>query len=134
MTTTNLPETEILKTDVLGRVRMSVQRREAILDEFEKSGVAGAPFAKMIGVNYQTFASWIQKRRKARGQYRCLPAVKKAPALKFAEVVVAAESSGKTTLTVELPGGARVKVESPEQMELMCRLLTRLDKKETRIC
>ena len=99
----------VLKTDVLGRVRVKTERREAILDEFEKSGVAGAPFAKMIGVNYQTFASWAQKRRKARGQYPCLPAVKKTHRLKFMEAVVAAEPSGEIRrgeLTIELPGGA----------------------------
>lgn len=132
--TTNLPETEILKTDALGRVRMSCQRREAILDEFEKSGVAGVPFAKMLGINYQTFASWIQKRRKARGQYGCLPGVQEAHPLKFVEAVVAAEPSEETTLTIELPGGARVRLNAPEQMELMCSLLTRLAKKETRVC
>ncbi len=132
--TTNLAETEILKTDVLGRVRTSPQRREAILDEFEKSGVAGVPFAKMIGVNYQTFASWVQKRRMARGQYRCLPGVKTAGPLRFVEAVVAAELSEKIVLTIELPGGARVRVNGSEQLELVCRLLARLDKKGTPVC
>ena len=44
--TTELAETvpaEILKTDVLGRVRVRKERREQILDEFEKSGMAGKP-------------------------------------------------------------------------------------------
>jgi hypothetical protein len=29
----------------------------------------GLPFVRMTGVNYQTFASWVQKRRHARGDY-----------------------------------------------------------------
>lgn len=132
--TTNLPETEILKTDVVGRVRMSPQRREAILDEFEKSGMAGAPFAKLIGVKYPTFASWVQKRRKARSQYPVLSGSNQAPPLKFMEAVVAASLGQRATLTIELPGGARVKVDGPEQMELMCLFLARLDKTEPRTC
>lgn len=123
---------EILKTDVLGRVRVRKERREEILDQFEKSGMAGRPFAKMIGVNYQTFASWIQKRQKARGDYQRLRRRKKIPALTFAEAVV--EPSPKVGLTIELPGGARVKIESAEQMELLCRFLARVDKKDEQRC
>ena len=132
---TELAETalaEILKTDVLGRVRVRKERREQILDEFERSGMAGKPFAKMIGVNYQTFASWIQKRRKARGQYPCLRRRKKVSALKFVEAVV--EPSAKVRMTVDLLGGARVKIESAEQMELLCRILASVDKKSERPC
>ncbi len=128
--TTNLPETEILKTDVMGRVRTRPERREAILDEFEKSGVAGLPFAKMIGVKYPTFASWVRKRRLARGHCDCLPAVNAARPMKFAEAVVATDASEKTMLLVELPGGARVQVHGLEQMDLLCCLLTRLIKTE----
>jgi hypothetical protein len=58
MTNTTLPE-ELLKSDVLGRVRTPVDRREALLDEFERSGLTGQKFAALVGVKYQTFASWI---------------------------------------------------------------------------
>ncbi len=57
----------MLKTDVLGRVKTSVRQREAMLDEFERSGLSGTKFAAVVGVKYQTFASWVQKRRKATG-------------------------------------------------------------------
>jgi transposase len=49
------------------------ERREALLDEFERSGVSAMAFAKMAGVNYATFANWRQKRRKARGLSEGLP-------------------------------------------------------------
>ena len=130
---TNLPETEILKTDVRGRVRMSVQRREAILDEFEKSAMAGVPFAKMLGIKYQTFAGWLWKRRKARGQPRSLTGGERVRPLSFMEAVVAAPSE-RAMLLIELPGGVKVRLDGPEQLELMCQLLTRLDRKETRVC
>ena len=69
MTSTKNEETLILKTDVLGRVRMPANRREAILDAFEQSGMSGQAFAKHIGVKYPTFATWIQKRRRDRSEY-----------------------------------------------------------------
>jgi hypothetical protein len=58
----------VLKTDVLGRVKTSARQREAMLDEFERSGLSATKFAAVAGVNYQTFASWVQKRRKAVGR------------------------------------------------------------------
>ena len=53
---------KILKTDALGRVRTPAARRQQLLDEFEKSGASGAKFAELVGVKYQTFASWMQGR------------------------------------------------------------------------
>ena len=38
--TTNVATTEVVKRDALGRARMSLERREATLDEFEMNGVA----------------------------------------------------------------------------------------------
>src|SRR5207249_1176328 len=64
----------ILKTDVLGRVKTPAGRREQLLDEFERSGLSGAKYAELVGVKYQTFATWAQKRRRARGTYEKLPA------------------------------------------------------------
>lgn len=61
--------TAVLKTDVLGRVRISREHRKALLDAFENGDVSGLAFARSHGVNYQTFASWIQKRRRERGTY-----------------------------------------------------------------
>jgi hypothetical protein len=59
----------ILKTDVLGRVKRHKEQREQLLDEFEKSGLSGQKFTALAGVRYSTFATWIQKRRRARGAY-----------------------------------------------------------------
>lgn len=63
------PVGRILRTDVLGRVQTPADLREAILDEFEKSGLSGTKFARARGIKYPTFATWIQERRKVRGQY-----------------------------------------------------------------
>ena len=46
------------------RVRMSAQRREALLDEFERSRLSGVQFARRAGVKYTTFAAWVRNRRR----------------------------------------------------------------------
>jgi hypothetical protein len=94
-----------LKRDVLGRVTLPASQREALLDEFERSGMKGLPFAQLVGIHYQTFASWIQKRRRARGDYAalakpipqlievCAPQKKHAhKALRLVEAVVPVEA------------------------------------------
>ncbi len=55
-------EPVLLKTDVLGRVKHTVEQREKLLNEFERSEVSGAHFAALAGVKYQTFATWVQVR------------------------------------------------------------------------
>ncbi len=51
----------------MGRVHYSREQREALLDEFEHSGLKGAAFVRTVGISYPTFANWIQQRRLARG-------------------------------------------------------------------
>lgn len=47
---------EILKVDARGRVQVTAERREALLDEFDRSGMSGAGFAKHYGIKYTPFA------------------------------------------------------------------------------
>lgn len=132
----------VLKTDVLGRVKTGAQQREAMLDEFERSGLSGTKFAAVAGVNYQTFASWVQKRRRATGAYR--PEAKRSsqgksakqaattvPALGWVEAVVEeakheASASMPEVLRLELPSGASLHIASEAQAVLAARLLKAL--------
>ena len=57
----------VLKTDQLGRMQTPVERREQILDEFERSGLSGKKFAALVGIKYPTLATWAAKRRRERG-------------------------------------------------------------------
>ena len=131
MTFMTLPD-EVLKTDVLGRVRVKKARCNALLDEFERGGASAQAFAKMVGIKYQTFASWVQKRRRARKQYP--PAVKALPAtpttagaLRLVEAVAEpAVPKGTESLIVHLPGGARVEVRDARQAMLAAELLKAL--------
>ena len=53
----------VLKQDAAGRVWTPPERREAVLDEFERSGLPAAQFAARIGVKYPTFANWGKRPR-----------------------------------------------------------------------
>ena len=56
---------QLLKVDVAWRVGTPRARREAPLDEFERGGAPAADFARLVGMKYPTFASWVQQRRRA---------------------------------------------------------------------
>ena len=112
--------TTVLKTDVLGRVKVSREHREALLDAFETSGLSGVAFARHHGVTYPTFATWMQKRRRERGLYPVAqPVDGEALKLTLAEVElpsVEAESpvvpppSPPVCVEVVLPGGLTLRV------------------------
>lgn len=130
MTNTILGD-QILKRDSLGRVRTPVERRDALLDEFERSGMSGTKFAGFIGVKYQTLASWIQKRRREgkRAQARRSGAGQPLPdcalKLQWVEAVVEKETSSAAVggLQVHLPGGARMEITDVRQAALAAELL-----------
>ena len=135
---------ELLKADTRGRVRTSAERREALLDEFEKSGVSGARFAALIGVNYQTFAGWVHRRRKQRGGQRVGPtpassaSVDASQPVRWLEAVV--EGVGATAMAavagpalwVHLPGGARLEIGNSGQVTLASELLRSLERSANR--
>jgi len=117
-----MQDQKLMTTDARGRVRVPVERREALLDDFEQSGLSGVKFAQMAGVKYPIFALWVQKRRKARK----LQGEVEAQAVTFAEAVVdrgAGVMIGASGLTVELPGGARMLIQSPVQLQMAAELL-----------
>ena len=122
MTSANGGLDSVVKVDRAGRMRFSREQREALLDAFEHSGMGGAAFAREHGVKYQTFATWVQKRREQ--------AQPGSGALTLAEVVVKEEVGaslpGPAGLRVELPGGARLEVTDRAQLGLAVELLRAL--------
>lgn len=125
MTSTTEPDDsgQILKTDKLGRVQVSPERREAILDEFERSGMTGTAFAKRYGIKYQTFASWRQKRKRNGAP---IPE-KSVPFLLIESEENPPRGPGSSEgLEIELPGGARLRIRSPEEAALAAELLRAL--------
>ena len=110
---------EILKTDARGRVQVTAERREALLDEFERSGMSGAGFSKHYGIKYSTFAYWIQARRRKRN-----PSTQSGKN-QFLMVSVGARTPGNG-LTVELSRGGTLKVTTPEEARLAAVLIESL--------
>jgi hypothetical protein len=117
------PDEAVLKTDKRGRVRTPPARREQVLDEFERSGLSGKQFAALVGVKYQTLATWASKRRRARG---LTPALKGSPGLRLFEAVVEEDRGNKSPLVVELAGGARMQINDVQQATLAGALLRTL--------
>jgi hypothetical protein len=130
---------ELLKVDRRGHVRVSAQRREALLDEFERCGVSAAEFAVQIGVKYTTFAHWRQRRERSRaadGEMAspapvALLSAGAKQATRWVEAVV--EASGDSgaasgpSLKIVLPGGASLEVSQAAQMKLAADLLRALE-------
>ena len=130
MTFTNQGE-NLMPSDARGRVLVPKERREALLDEFERSGLSGVKFAQMAGIKYPTFAYWVSKRREAR---RASAAASESGSgggaqrsVGFVEAVLDRTAPGvmfgAAGLAIELPGGARVQVQSPLQLQMAAELL-----------
>jgi hypothetical protein len=62
----------ILSRDARGRVLVSRERRESLLDEYDRSGMSGVKFAQYLGIKYSTLAHWLQSRRRHRGRGKLL--------------------------------------------------------------
>ena len=136
---------DILKTDVLGRITVGSAQREAILDAFEASGMSGQAFALHHGIKIQTFASWMQKRRRRRGDYqneslcRKLRMRKDPPQVGLKKVarpqvsmnLIEVNLQNETpkmhgALEVILPGGAVVRIRHESQLGLLQILMRQL--------
>lgn len=87
------------RRDRRGRVSWPRQRREQLLEEYAKSGMSQAAFARRVGVRYPTFAHWVQERRRG----GLAPTAGTAP--RFVEVGVRATPPSSPELSVTLPGG-----------------------------
>ncbi|SHK49788.1 hypothetical protein SAMN02745181_0018, partial [Rubritalea squalenifaciens DSM 18772] len=112
------------------------KHREALLDTFEKSPLSGTKFAALHGVKYQTFATWVQNRKRERDEYPVVPG-DEPPAQKLLESLVELELPAtacmrETTpstgcLLVEHPSGIRMTVADESQAELAATLLNKLN-------
>jgi hypothetical protein len=148
MTSTNMP-LKVLKQEARGRVWVAAPRREALLDEFERSGVSGAKFARLVGIKYPTFAGWVHRRRCARGENAGVAGEPEAlgsealasggPVRLFEAMVEAGPDAGRAArdgggLQIELPGGCRARIDSPAHLELVAELVTLLAQRACARC
>jgi hypothetical protein len=145
MTLTN-ESLELLKTDTDGRVRTTPERREALLDEFERSGLSGMRFAARYGIKYPTFANWAARRRRERmggaaeevGSDDAAASARQrvrtpAQPVRWLEAVAEspvshghAGSGSARGVILYLPGGARMEVAHADQAPLAAALMRAL--------
>jgi hypothetical protein len=115
--------TELLTTDTKGRVRTTPERRAMLLEEFDRSGLSAAGFAKLAGIKYQTFVYWVHRRRESSGKEK--PEGRET-GLQRQWVEAALEPPGPgegEELRIELPGGAHVVIASRRQLRVTAELL-----------
>lgn len=128
MTVTTDTDEVLLRTDRLGRVLMPADKRELILDRFECSGLSGKRFAAQIGVKYTTFATWVQKRRRERGEY-ANEASKPAP-LRLVEAIVeestAAPHPPVSSLEVQTASGVTLRLQCRADLALAVEFIQAL--------
>ena len=109
--------------DSKGRVRATRDQRRVILEEFERSGMSCAEFAKRTGLKYPTLAGWLQRYRRDKVKGRSRP-------VRLLEAVVepAGDSGGHPSpaLVVQLPGGARLEIGDIKQVPLAAALVRSL--------
>jgi hypothetical protein len=99
-----------------------------LLAEFDRSGVSAARFAEMTGIKYQTFAGWLQERRR-----RAAAAPAGPEPVTWIEAVAAPaapppalKEPPPVPLKVCLPGGAWMEVACAAQVKTAAGLLREL--------
>src|SRR4029434_11335017 len=117
----------VLEVDERGQVRVAKERREELLEEFERSGMSGTKFARLAGIKYPTFMYWLKQRRERCGSQSEV-VLSEPPAVSFVEALVDGSCRRPSTegLTIELTGGARVRVEASVQLRLAAEVLAGL--------
>lgn len=93
--------------------RSSPSQRAQLLKAFDRSGLTAAAFARKHQLNYTTFCGWRQRRR----QTAAVPG--------FVQVELPAPAAAHV-LIVELVGGARLRIESADQIVLAAALVHQL--------
>jgi hypothetical protein len=90
------------------------KKREALLVEYDRSGMTGAQFARFAGVRYATLMYWLQKRRKEAGHggRRATP---RPDHPRWLEARVEGEVMKSEHLVVEVGGGVRMVVSNRTQ-------------------
>jgi transposase-like protein len=116
------PGAEILKVDEVGRVQTPPEKREAMLAEYDRSGMTGAQFARFTGVRYATLMYWLEKRRK--GTERSGPMTTSRQAHPgWLEARVEGELPKSENIVVEMGGGIRMLVGNRTQAVLAGEVL-----------
>ena len=129
---------EILSQDAQGRVLVSRERREMLLEQYDRSVMSGVKFAQYIGIKYSTLAYWLQSRRRKREREKLLLKASAATELNksngaWIEAVVENASQPRAqvgALRIYFAGGAYCQISSAAEAALAAELLGRLGSKQ----
>lgn len=116
----------IMKADRRGRLRYTPEQKNTMVDAYLASGLSAPRFATLHGVNYQTLVSWIKKGKIAKS-----PDLSRSPHPALLSLVPA-EIEGSTAIGADramevlLPGGTRLLISSPGQLDLAVVLIREL--------
>lgn len=102
------------KRDRKGRRIMSPERIQALVGEFEESGLTLAAFARRVGVKYPTFVGWVYKQRARRGS---------TAKVRFAQLQLPAPSVLRPELSVTLTDGVVVRGNDCNALAALVRAL-----------
>lgn len=112
----------LLKTDVLGRLRVTREHRQRLIEEFERGGTSAARFAQLAGLKYSTFAAWVRRHRR-----RNLPAQRLRKPVRLVEAVaVRSQRDSGPAVKLQLPGGAQLELSSARQAPVVAALIQAL--------
>ena len=132
-TSTKYPENSLIKSDSLGRVRVGKEQREKLLNAFECSSLSGVKFAELHGIKYQTFATWVQKRRREPSDPQHDFAKSPEQLIEsLVELEIPSLSRDSVTsnreLVVEHASGLRLTISDSSQAELAAALFNKLNR------
>jgi hypothetical protein len=128
---------QIVKIDRIGRIKTPRERREALLAEFDRSGMSGQQFAKWAGIKYGTFITWVQKRRRkeapGNADANLVPGGTKSE-VRWVEAVLEKATAKKSdahpnaaVMIVQGPGGVRLELSEERHVLWAAKLLRHLD-------
>ncbi len=110
---------QILKINERGHVLTPRQQQEDIVNAIEKSGMTGAQFARHAGIEYPTFMSWVQRRRRSREVTASVKVLGSGAA--WIEAVV--ENQPSEGLTIEIAQSLRVRIPGEGSRGMAVQLL-----------
>ncbi|MDZ4136124.1 MAG: transposase [Paracoccaceae bacterium] len=116
-----------MKTDRRGRLRYTPEQKKTMVDAYLASGLSAPRFATLHGVNYQTLVSWIKK-GKIQGT-ETPPRLLHSALLSLvpAEIDHFNANGSGSAMEVLLPGGAKLLISSPGQVDLAVALIRELN-------
>jgi hypothetical protein len=128
---------QILSQDARGRVLVSRERRQTLLEEYDRSGMSGIKFAQYIGIKYSTLAYWLQRRRQQRQKEKSLitadadtkPCRSNGAWIEAVVENASGPSLPTGALRIYFAGGAYCQISSAGEVALAAELLGRLGAK-----